>query len=42
MAVLIHAFPFVTESGFGRNVAAVGLSINGFGTWSPKSPGTGV
>ena len=22
MAVLIHAFPFVTESGFGRNVAA--------------------
>ena len=30
MAVLIHAFPFVTESGFDRNVAAVGLSINGF------------
>ena len=29
MAVLIHAFPFVTESGFDRNVPAVGLSING-------------
>ena len=36
MAVLIHAFPFVTESGFDRNVAAVGLSINGFGNLVSK------
>ena len=36
MAVLIHAFPFVTESGFDRNVVAVGLSINGFGSLVSK------
>ena len=36
MAVLIHAFPFVTESGFDRNVAAFGLSINGFGNLVSK------
>jgi len=36
MAVLIHAFPFVTESGFDRNLAAIGLSINGFGNLVSK------
>ena len=36
MAVLIHAFPFVTESGFDRNVAAAGLSIDGFGNLVSK------
>ena len=37
MAVLIHSFPFVTESGFDRNVAAIGLSINGFGNLVSKA-----
>ena len=36
MTILIHAFPFVTESGFDRNVAAIGLSINGFGNLVSK------
>lgn len=36
MAVLIHAFSFVTESGFDRNVAAAGLSIDGFGNLVSK------
>ena len=36
MAVLIHAFPFVTESGFDRNVAAAGLSIDGYGNLVSK------
>ena len=35
-SVLIHAFPFVTESGFDRNVAAVGLSIIGLGNLVSK------
>ena len=36
MAVLNHAFPFVTESGFDRNLAAIGLSVNGFGNLVSK------
>ena len=36
MSVLIYAFPFVTESGFDRSVAAIGLSINGFGNLVSK------
>ena len=36
MSVLIYAFPFITESGFDRSVAAVGLSINGFGNLVSK------
>ncbi len=36
MAVLIHAFPFVTEAGFERSVAAAGLSINGLGNLVSK------
>ena len=36
MTILIHSFPFVTESGFDRNGAAIGLSINGFGNLVSK------
>ncbi|MCH7737016.1 MAG: MFS transporter [Chloroflexi bacterium] len=36
MAVLIHAFPFVTEAGFDRSVAAAGLSVNGLGNLVSK------
>ena len=36
MSVLIHAFPFVTEAGFERSVAAAGLSINGLGNLVSK------
>ena len=35
-SVLIHAFPFVTEAGFERSVAAAGLSINGLGNLVSK------
>ena len=35
-AVLVHAIPFVTESGFARTVAASALAVNGAGNLSSK------
>ena len=35
-AVLIHAIPFATESGFARAVAASALAVNGFGNLASK------
>ena len=36
-AILIHAIPFATESGFSRAVASVALAVNGLGNLSSKA-----
>ncbi|MEM7035303.1 MAG: MFS transporter [Chloroflexota bacterium] len=35
-SVLVHAIPFATANGFSRNIAALGVTINGLGNLSAK------
>ena len=38
VAVLMHGIPFMTDSGFSRNIAASAMAINGFANLCSKAP----